>query len=157
MPALSSDFPTTPVPFNASAAELDLLTRQLRFKLVQMSHAAGTPHLASALSCVEILVAAYWRVLRIDPANPAEPGRDRFILSKGHAASVLYAALAARGYFPPAMLDGFGQHGSPLAEQPAPGCAPGWNWPLVRWATACLLASVWHSPPASSSGIIVSS
>ena len=125
MPALSSDFPTTPVPFNASAAELDLLTRQLRFKLVQMSHAAGTPHLASALSCVEILVAAYWRVLRIDPANPAEPGRDRFILSKGHAASVLYAALAARGYFPPAMLDGFGQHGSPLAEQPAPGCAPG--------------------------------
>lgn len=125
MPALSSDFPTAPVPFNASAAELDLLTRQLRFKLVQMSHAAGTPHLASALSCVEILVAAYWRVLRIDPANPTDPGRDRFILSKGHAASVLYAALAARGFFPPAQLDGFGQHGSPLAEQPAPGCAPG--------------------------------
>lgn len=125
MPALSSDFPTTPVPFNASAAELDLLTRQLRFKLVQMSNAAGTPHLASALSCVEILVAAYWRVLRIDPANPTDPGRDRFILSKGHAASVLYAALAARGFFPPAQLDGFGQHGSPLAEQPAPGCAPG--------------------------------
>jgi len=125
MPAFPSDFPTTPVPFNASAAELDLLTRQLRLKLVQMSHAAGTPHLASALSCVEILVAAYWRVLRIDPANPGDPGRDRFILSKGHAASVLYAALAARGYFPPALLDGFGHHGSPLAEQPAPGCAPG--------------------------------
>lgn len=125
MPARPTDFPTTPVPFNASAAELDLLTRQLRLKLVQMSHAAGTPHLASALSCVEILVAAYWRVLRVDPANAADPGRDRFILSKGHAASVLYAALAARGYFPPALLDGFGHHGSPLAEQPAPGCAPG--------------------------------
>lgn len=105
--------------------ELDKLARKLRFKLVQMSHAAGTPHLGSALSCVDILVAAYWTAVRIDPTKPLDPLRDRFILSKGHAATALYAVLAARGFFSPDLLDTFAQHGSPLAEQPAPGCAPG--------------------------------
>ena len=109
----------------ASVADLERIARQLRFRLVQMSHAAGTPHLGSALSCVDILVAAYWKVLRIDPAHPRDPLRDRFILSKGHAASALYATLAARHFFPAAWLDTFAQHHSRLAEQPAPGCAPG--------------------------------
>jgi transketolase len=97
----------------------------MRFKLVQMSHAAGTPHLASALSCIDILAVAYWRVLKIDPRKPDDPGRDRFILSKGHAATALYTALAMRGFFPVNWLDDFAKHGSPLAEQPSPGCAPG--------------------------------
>lgn len=105
--------------------DLDLLARQIRLRLVQMSHAAGTPHLGSGLSCVDILVAAYWRVLRLDPANPADADRDRFILSKGHAAAALYATLAKRGFFPEAWLDSFARHKSPLAEQPAPNCAPG--------------------------------
>lgn len=90
-----------------------------------MSHQAGTPHLGSALSCVDILVAAYWTALRIDPAHPQHPLRDRFILSKGHAASALYAVLAERGFFPAQWLTTFAQHGAPLAEQPAPNCAPG--------------------------------
>jgi transketolase len=105
--------------------DLGLVARQLRLRLVQMSHAAGTPHLGSALSCVDILVAAYWNILRIDPSNPRDPNRDRFILSKGHAASALYAVLAERGFFPRAWLETFAQHGAPLAEQPAPHCAPG--------------------------------
>lgn len=109
----------------APAADLAAIARRIRFKLVEMSHAAGTPHLGSALSCVDILVAAYWTALRIDPAQPADPSRDRFILSKGHAASALYAVLAERGFFPAVWLDTFAQHKSPLAEQPAPGCAPG--------------------------------
>jgi transketolase len=109
----------------ASVADLERIDRQLRFKLIEMSHAAGTPHLGSALSCVDILVAAYWKILRIDSANPRDPLRDRFILSKGHAASALYATLAARNFFPAQWLDTFAQHHSPLAEQPAPGCAPG--------------------------------
>jgi transketolase len=114
---------TSPAP--AGGEDLDLIARRLRFKLIEMSHAAGTPHLGSALSCVDILVAAYWRILKIDPANPRDPLRDRFILSKGHAASALYATLAARNFFSAAWLDTFAQHHSPLAEQPAPGCAPG--------------------------------
>ena len=108
-----------------AVADLDVVARQLRFKLIQMSHAAGTPHLGSALSCVDILVAAYWKILKINPAIPNDPLRDRFILSKGHAASALYATLAERGFFPRDWLDKFAQHGSPLAEQPAPDCAPG--------------------------------
>src|SRR5882724_8813112 len=106
-------------------AELEDIARKLRFKLIEMSHAAGTPHLGSALSCVDILVAAYWKTVRINPADPSNPLRDRFILSKGHAASALYATLAARGVFPGNWLDSFARHGSPLAEQPSPGCAPG--------------------------------
>jgi transketolase len=106
-------------------ASLDLVARRLRLKLIQMSHTAGTPHLGSALSCVDILVAAYWNVVRIDPRNPSDPLRDRFILSKGHAATALYAALAERGFFPKEWLDTFATHRAPLAEQPAPNCAPG--------------------------------
>jgi transketolase len=106
-------------------ADLEAMSRRLRFQVVQMSHAAGTPHLGSALSCVDILVAAYWSVLRLDPQNPLDPQRDRCILSKGHAASALYATLAHRGFFPLDWLDAFARHRSPLAEQPSPGCAPG--------------------------------
>ena len=120
---MSSAPATRAVP--ASLAECERIARQLRFKVIEMSHAAGTPHLGSALSCVDILVAAYWKILRLDAANPRDPLRDRFILSKGHAASALYATLAARNFFPAAWLDTFAQHHSRLAEQPAPGCAPG--------------------------------
>ena len=105
--------------------DLDLLARRMRLKLVEMSHAAKTPHLGSALSCVEILIAAYWGVLRINPSQPNSPGCDRFILSKGHAASALYVALAYRGFFPREDLDDFASHSKALPEQPAPGCAPG--------------------------------
>jgi transketolase len=74
---------------------------------------------------VDILVAAYCGVLQIDPSRADDPQRDRFILSKGHAAAALYAMLAERGFFPPELLDQFNVDGSVLAEQPAPRCAPG--------------------------------
>ena len=108
-----------------SSTDLDLIARRLRFQVIEMSHAAGTPHLGSALSCLDILVAAYWNIVRVDAQQPTDPLRDRFILSKGHAASALYATLAERGFFPKEWLDKFAQHHSPLAEQPAPNCAPG--------------------------------
>ena len=108
-----------------TVAELEVIARRIRGRLVEMSHRARTPHLASALSCVDILVAAYWGVLAIDPRKPAAPERDRFILSKGHAATALYATLAFRGFFPETVLDTFAEAGSCLAEQPSPGCVPG--------------------------------
>jgi transketolase len=113
------------VPFGAEPPALSAVSRDLRYQLVQMSHRAGTPHLGSALSVIDILVAIYWRAARIDPRNPRDPGRDRVILSKGHAATALYVALAARGFFPEDWLDQFAQAGGRLAEQPAPDCAPG--------------------------------
>jgi transketolase len=109
----------------AGVDELAAMARRVRGRLVQMSHKAGTAHLASSLSCTDILVAAYWAVLNVDPAKPLDPGRDRFILSKGHAASVLYATLASRGFFPTELLDSYAMAGSVLAEHPSPGCVAG--------------------------------
>jgi transketolase len=127
---MSTNSPLSPPPLDAafagmSVGDLEKIARQLRFKVIEMSHTAGTPHLGSALSCIDILVALFWKVARVSAQQPDDPLRDRVILSKGHAASALYAALAARGFFPEAWLDSFAKHGSPLAEQPSPGCAPG--------------------------------
>ena len=90
-----------------------------------MSHRAGVPHLGSSLSCVDILVAAYWGALTIDPQRPNDPDRDRFILSKGHAATTLYATLAYRGFFPVDLLGSFAQAGGCLPEHPSMRCVPG--------------------------------
>jgi transketolase len=107
------------------AAEAARIAAQLRGKLVEMSHKANTPHLGSSLSCCDIVVAAYWNVLRLDTSKPLDPHRDRFILSKGHAATTLYAALAMRGFFPLATLETFNKDGGFLAEHPGPNCVPG--------------------------------
>lgn len=101
------------------------IARNIRREIVRMSHRARAPHLGSCLSCVDILVAAYWSVLKLDPAQPAADERDRFILSKGHGAAALYATLAHRGFFPLEDLAMFNQPGSNLPEQPSPGGAPG--------------------------------
>jgi transketolase len=115
------------------AAALKLMAAKLRGRVVEMSHAAQAAHLASALSCADILAAAYWHALRIDPANPTDPLRDRFILSKGHAAAALYTVLAMRGYFDPALLDTYCQDGGKLAEHP-----PAQGLPGVEAATGSL-------------------
>jgi len=115
-------------------ADLEAVARRIRGKVIELSHKAGTPHLGSSLSCVDIMVAAYWGGgLAIDPKRPHDPGRDRIILSKGHAATSLYTTLAYRGYFPAEVVDTYMEPGGHLAEQPSPGCAPG-----VEWATGSL-------------------
>jgi transketolase len=106
-------------------AHLEGISRQIRGRVVEMSHRAKAPHLGSSLSVIDILVAAYWHALKIDPQNPSDPLRDRFILSKGHAAAAFYATLALRGFFPTAMLSQYNENGSRLPEQPAPGALPG--------------------------------
>ena len=106
---------------NVNFAELESVARQVRGKLVELSHRAKTPHLGSSLSCVDILVAAYWGALRLDPTNPQDPCRDRFLLSKGHAATTLYTVLALRGFFGVHELDHYAEPGSTLPEHPSPG------------------------------------
>lgn len=105
--------------------ELALQAARVRADVLRMSHRAQTAHLASALSVVDILVCLYARILRIDPARPDDPARDRCILSKGHAVSALYAVLARQGFFPVDWLDTYNQDGGRLPEQPSPGCLPG--------------------------------
>jgi len=79
-----------------------------------MVHAVNASHIGSCLSMADILAVLYTEVLRLDPTNPANPDRDRFILSKGHATAILYAALAERGFFPAAELDTYCRNGSAL-------------------------------------------
>ncbi len=111
-----------------SAEEVTALqehARQIRRKILEMSHDTGAAHVGSAFSCVDILVAAYWGALRITPEDPHNPERDRCILSKGHAAGALYAALGYRGFFPLEDLHAFNVNGSYLAEHPIPYSLPG--------------------------------
>ncbi|MEO1206524.1 MAG: transketolase [Pseudomonadota bacterium] len=106
---------------NNSAPDIDALNRtaaELRGRVILMSHKAKAAHLASCLSCCDILAAAYWSVLNVDPATPEDLDRDRFILSKGHAAAALYATLSKRGYFPDEELETYCQDGGILAEHP---------------------------------------
>lgn len=98
---------------------------QLRGRIIEMCHAASSAHLGSSLSCADVLTAAYWHVLKVDPAHPADPLRDRFILSKGHAAMAIYATLAMRGFFPEAELATYNQDGGRLAEHPPANQLPG--------------------------------
>ena len=83
-----------------SLDEMAATAKKLRRHVITMIGKAGSGHPGGSLSAAEIITALYFKVLRHDPANPRWAERDRFILSKGHAAPILYAALAERGYFP---------------------------------------------------------
>ena len=102
----------------AVAADLEKRARLLRSRIIETSSKTGTPHLGSCLSCVDILTALYFDVLRIDPNRPDWNERDRFILSKGHGAPALFHVLAMRGFFPESMLESYGQDGGIFAEHP---------------------------------------
>ena len=80
-----------------------------------MTHLGRASHVGSCLSVADVLAVLYSGILRVDPAAPTDPGRDRMIMSKGHAAAVLYAVLAEVGFFEPSILDTYYQDGSPLA------------------------------------------
>jgi transketolase len=84
----------------SSSEDLITVAKKLRRHIVNMTAKAGSGHPGGSLSSVEIVTALYWKILRHKPSNPHWQDRDRFILSKGHAAPVLYAALAECGYFP---------------------------------------------------------
>ena len=75
----------------SNVEELQAISKQVRREIVEMITHAGSGHPGGSLSAVEIVVTLFFDVMRHDPANPQWPDRDRFILSKGHAAPVLYA------------------------------------------------------------------
>ncbi|MEE8173960.1 MAG: transketolase [Dehalococcoidia bacterium] len=83
-----------------SLEDMEQMARKLRRHIVTMTAKAGSGHPGGSLSAVEVVTALYFGLMRHDPANPNWPDRDRFVLSKGHAAPLLYAALAECGYFP---------------------------------------------------------
>lgn len=100
--------------------------RLLRREVLTMTTEAGSGHPSSSLSPVEIMTELFFGgILRYDPKNPHWPDRDRFILSKGHAAPILYAVLAEAGYFPVDLLNTLRKLGSPLEGHPNMRRVPG--------------------------------
>jgi len=87
-------------PKSLSVAEMGAAAKRLRRHIITMTGKAGSGHPGGSLSAAEIVTALYFKVLSHKPQDPCWPDRDRFILSKGHAAPLLYAILAERGYFP---------------------------------------------------------
>jgi transketolase len=108
-----------------SIADLERYATLLRINCVRMLAVAKSGHLDSSLSAADIVAALYYRVLRHDPRKPAWPERDRFVLCKGHAAPIQYAALAEHGYFPHKDLMGLRQIGSHLQGHPDMTRTPG--------------------------------
>ena len=98
--------------------ELQSIAKGIRRHIIEMIGAAKSGHPGGSLSAVEILVALYYDVMRHDPSKPRWPNRDRFILSKGHAAPVLYAVLAECGYAPVDQLNTLRKLGSPYQGHP---------------------------------------
>ena len=101
------------------------LIKELRKTVIDLHEHSKTSHIGSSLSCIDILSVLYFKILNIDPADPNMKSRDRFILSKGHAAPALYAILQKRGFFSSEILRKYGEDGTILFEHPEKTSIPG--------------------------------
>jgi transketolase len=106
-------------------ARLDTVARKVRKEILLMTAGAGGGHYMSSFSCVEILVSLFLTELHFDARHPDNPDRDRFVLSKGHAAPGLYAVMAETGYFPVDELKTLRKCGSRLQGHPIMHRLPG--------------------------------
>jgi transketolase len=108
-----------------SVEELEKMAVIIRCDIIDMICTAAAGHPGGSLSAADVVTALYFRIMRLDPQNPDWPDRDRFILSKGHACPVWYAALAERGYFDRSHLKTLRQMGSILQGHPDMRKTPG--------------------------------
>lgn len=105
--------------------ELEQIACQIRIHIINMLEKSQSGHPGGSLSSAEILTALYFKEMNIDPTNPKWEDRDRFVLSKGHAAPVLYAALAEKGFFPKEELNNLRKVNSMLQGHPDMKGTPG--------------------------------
>lgn len=105
--------------------KLKALSEEIRREILTMAYQSGGCHLGCSLGIVDILIALYFKILHNNPKKPFLESRDRFLLSKGHAASALYAVLAKRGFFPKSRLSAYLKDGSKLAGHVTLGSLPG--------------------------------
>lgn len=105
--------------------ELSRIANRLRLDVVETVHLAGDGHPGPCMSIADIMAVLFFEEMKLDPANPRWPERDRFILSKGHACPILYAALARKGFFPYEELKGLRSLGSFLQGHPDMNKIPG--------------------------------
>jgi len=126
--------------------EINHKARIVRRHIIEMLAQAGSGHSGGSLSAVEIVTSLYFWEMNLDPQNPRDPNRDRFVLSKGHAAPVLYSALAEKGFFPASQLEGLRKLGSPLQGHPDVRKVPGVDASTgslgqgISWAVGMALA-----------------
>ena len=120
-------YPTHSTPQETAGwlAEVGRRAASIRRASLRMVHAARLGHPGGDLSCADILATLYFHVLRVDPASPYDPSRDRFIMSKGHASASLFATLAEAGFFPLNDLDTYMQPLSLLNGHPDRNKVPG--------------------------------
>ena len=154
------------------------LARELRLTVIDVMAWSGGAHVGGSLSIIDILTILYFKYLKVDPANPQWEDRDRFILSKGHAAAGYIPVLAKRGYFPEETLKTFNHFGSPFAMHPdcnkvigcdasagslghglsmAVGLGLGARYLKKDWKTVCLMGdgecgegSIWEAAMSAS-------
>ncbi len=105
--------------------ELAIRATKVRMGIIDSTHAAKAGHPGGSLSAADMLTYLYFKEMNVDPANPKDPDRDRFVLSKGHAAPALYGALALRGFFPWEDLMTLRHIGSHLQGHPNMNSTPG--------------------------------
>ena len=110
---------------NERKKELQTQCSRFRNQLIDLLHSIQTGHPGGSLSCTEILTALYFEIMNVDPQNPAMEGRDHLVLSKGHAAPILYLVLAEKGFFPKEELKNLRQAGSMLQGHPCVHKTPG--------------------------------
>ena len=104
---------------------LESIAKKLRMKVIEMLKESKSGHPGGSLSAAEILTVLFFKEMKIDPDNPRWADRDRFVLSKGHAAPILYAALAEKGYFPEEEVNKLRKTGSMLQGHPEMNDTPG--------------------------------
>jgi transketolase len=97
-----------------SIEDLKVIATRIRRRIIEMVYEARSGHPGGSLSITDILTVLYFNEMSVDPLNPDDPGRDRLVMSKGHASPALYATLAIRGYFPEELLSGFRKLNSKL-------------------------------------------
>ena len=105
--------------------QLKMTATRVRMGVIEATHAAKSGHPGGSLSAADALTYLYFKEMQVDPANPSDPERDRFVLSKGHAAPGLYATLAERGYLPVEDLPTLRHNGSYLEGHPNMNKIPG--------------------------------
>lgn len=116
---------TVPLAADVARARVRERARFIRTETLRLSRIAGAGHYTSTFSCAEILAVLFYDHLRLRPQEPDWPDRDRFVLSKGHAAIGLYPVLADLGYFDAALLDGYTRLGSAFGDHPDMRKVPG--------------------------------
>lgn len=108
-----------------SYEELNRLAKEFRYVVTDAICRSGSGHIGGVMSLVEVIITLYYRVMNVRPDDPAWPGRDRLVLSKGHAGPILYTALAYKGFFPKEWLCTINQNGTRLPSHVDQNLTPG--------------------------------